>query len=129
MPPGRKAVIEPHIVIEAILARKDQILLPGGKILPKSNVHVWEEISKSLGYKKKAMSLYSFVTDNKYGVRDLLNGQSVNLEVKETVLNQSVDSSVNDSSLDTSQMFQDIVDVKNLEIAMDLRVSILNYLS
>lgn len=68
---GRIAKLDPHLVVDAILRYKDEIVLGSDKIISKKNV-VWCQISDDLNQQKSAASLYSFVCGNRCGVRDFL---------------------------------------------------------
>ena len=111
--------IASNIVIEKLLTYKDYILLPDGKILSKQN-SIWTQISEELDKTKSAATLYSFVCDNKFNVRDLLNGKPFT-----KIQDRSKNELLNDSSfLDTSDTLgpPNLKEVKMIEMAMPIQV-------
>lgn len=72
---GRPAVTDKNLVIDVIMKYKDQIIEDNKKIVSKHNA-VWETISKEFENRLTPASLYTFVTCNRYKVRDKLIKQS-----------------------------------------------------
>lgn len=103
---GRIPKIDSSIVIDIILKYKEVVLLPNDKIISKTNP-IWMQISEELDRKKSSASLYSFVCDNKYGIRDLLNNRKVDIKINNSInLNDSsstINSTIENDSEENSE--------------------------
>lgn len=69
---GRPAAIDSQKIIDAILARSKEIITSeNGSIVEKTNT-VWKSISDELKNAISPLSLYSYVTDNRFEIRNKL---------------------------------------------------------
>lgn len=98
MPRGRPPLIDSKLIIEAVLKHKNRIVREDdiNFISPETD-SVWTEISEDLCNKIKKSSLYSYVMNNKFELRDLLCG-SVNNGANTTFTDNTISSSSSNDS-------------------------------
>lgn len=110
---GRIPLIDPSIVVSTLFNYKEIILLANDKILSKTH-SIWKQISEELEGKKSSSSLYSFVCDNKHGIRDLLNSRE---KVKKNdVPSNAIDDKNVESVEDCDNSFNSSFEADNPEI-------------
>lgn len=83
--------------------------------MSKSDI-VWSRISEDLGKKKSGNSLYTFVCNNKHGVRDVLNNKKV--EVLRAPSQQQSNEKAMDDSSSNSSMDVDEEFIKTITLSM-----------
>uniref|UniRef100_A0A6P7G042 Uncharacterized protein LOC114334561 n=1 Tax=Diabrotica virgifera virgifera TaxID=50390 RepID=A0A6P7G042_DIAVI len=118
--PGRPRVIDREEITEKLLLYKSEIILLGDKVLSK-NDHLWEKISEELGGKKTAKSLHSYVSCNKDGIRDLMNGREKSEKVPRFRESDQPNSSACDATFEENLYdAEDIIETKNCTISMKM---------
>lgn len=111
---GRPPTVKNFLIIEAILKYKDQVVYKsesGDDALVSETNSVWMLISKELDNKIKPASIYSYVVNDRFGVRKLLvheisNGKSSDSENPDSERSESSFNSKNKSNIIFSLTFR-----------------------
>ncbi|XP_060856827.1 uncharacterized protein LOC132934526 [Metopolophium dirhodum] len=72
---GRKCVIEPSLVIDAVLFYKDSVIITnvnGEKKVAVATDSVWSDISSKLDNRMSASALHTFVYKGRHGIKEQL---------------------------------------------------------
>lgn len=96
MPRGRPPSVDNDSVIQAILNHRHDIICDGKSSSFVQETHsVWTAIAEELLHKIKPSSLYSYVVNNRFSLKNLLLGPA------ENVLNDETTKNLNDSTSST----------------------------
>ena len=75
MPRGRPPIVQQSALLEAVVEKKQEILDENNSVVPPTNP-VWEIIAEKLLHKVQPSSIYSYVVNNRFGLKTALVGQS-----------------------------------------------------
>ena len=82
---GRPPSIESHLIINTLLKHKDEILETEiGSFVSEKN-SIWENLSKELSNTIKAASIYSYVVNDRFNLKELLLGKNDDVANKTSV--------------------------------------------
>lgn len=82
---GRSAKIDKNVLIDVLINYKDRLIRDGQKVVSKCDA-IWITIAKELKNQLTPLSLYTFVTCNRYNVREKLTGPSPSLLISQWMI-------------------------------------------